>query len=93
MIDDNSIIEPDNQFGPPGEAYREIIQEQKNEIKRLKQSRDILSDLLYKMEAKANNHEALITELADALEWWEKQRDYEPTFARELKNRAREATR
>ena len=68
MIDDNSIIEPDDQFGPPGEAYREIIQEQKNEIKRLKQSRDILSDLLYKMEAKANNHEALITELADALE-------------------------
>ena len=90
MIDDNSIIEPDDQFGPPGEAYREIIQEQKNEIKRLKQSRDILSDLLYKMEAKANNHEKLITELCDALE--RIPIGLTPPD-RELVQRAREATR
>ena len=48
--------------------YLELIENKDAEIQRLKQSRDILSDLLYKMEAKANNHEKLITELCDALE-------------------------
>lgn len=32
MIDDNFVIEPEDQFGPPGEAYREIIREQKKII-------------------------------------------------------------
>ena len=55
------------------------------EIARLKQGNGILSDLLYKMEAKANNHEKLITELCDALD------DGGPRpFA--LIHRAREAT-
>lgn len=34
-IDDNSVIEPEDQFGPPGEAYREIIREQKKLITEL----------------------------------------------------------
>ena len=38
------------------------------EIEQLKQSKNILSDLLYKMEAKANRHEALIAKLSDALD-------------------------
>ena len=35
MIDDNSVIEPEDQFGPPGKAYREIIREQKKVITEL----------------------------------------------------------
>ena len=60
------------------------------EIARLKQGNGILSDLLYKMEAKANNHEKLITELCDALE------KSHVLFSGELHDliqRAREATR
>ena len=73
--------------------YLELIENKDAEIERLKQGNGILSDLLYKMEAKANNHEKLITELCDALEWWENHTSYEPPFAVELKKRAREATR
>ena len=60
------------------------------EIERLKQSKNILSDLLYKMEAKANRHEVLITELCDALgtcnPGW-------PEYHKELIQRGREAAR
>ncbi len=61
------------------------------EIERLKQGNGILSDLLYKMEAKANRQEKLITELCDALvrvnySW---PNDYDA----DLLLRAREATR
>ena len=58
------------------------------EIERLKQGNGILSDLLYKMEAKANNHEKLITELCDALEDESFQAADHP-----LVKHAREATR
>jgi len=43
--DDNSIIEPEDQFGPPGEAYREIIREQRDEIDRLKDELSRVGDI------------------------------------------------
>jgi hypothetical protein len=46
------------------EAYSEAM----DEIERLKKSKNILSDLLYKMEAKSNRQEQLLTRAADALE-------------------------
>ena len=54
MIDDNSVVEPEDQFGPPGEAYREVIREKDAQIDRL----------VFKLA----KQEELITELADALE-------------------------
>lgn len=64
------------------EAYSEALEE----IEHLK---------LLNSEERATIDELskLITELADALEWWEKQGDYKPPFAVELIKRAREATR
>ena len=70
-------------------------QDKDDEIERLKQSRDILSDLLYKMEAKANNHEDLITELCDALEGYAflPEEDHPGHWeTSQLLQRAREAT-
>ena len=67
------------------ESLADAFAKKDAEIARLKQSKNILSDLLYKMEAKANNHEKLIIELCDALEGW-------PIRSPELVQRAREAT-
>ena len=72
---------------------QEIVAVQDAEIERLKQSKNILSDLLYKMEAKANRQETLIAELCDALEgycWDESGLNHDPEGA-ELIQRAREA--
>lgn len=45
------------------------------------------------MEAELWDAKKLIIELADALDWWAKHKDYDPEFAVELKKRAREATK
>ena len=78
------------------DAESEQVTAYRAEIERLKQGKNILSDLLYKMEAKANNHEKLITELCDALEESLPMMRYAPEFKLPfypLIQRAREATR
>ena len=50
------------------DAESEQVESYRSDIERLKKRIAVLIDLLYKMEAKANNHEKLITRLCDALE-------------------------
>ena len=63
------------------------IDDAKQEAWRIEQS------VLDKRDAEIYRLKKLITELCDALEWWENHTSYEPPFAVELKKRAREATR
>ena len=49
------------------DAESEQVESYRADIERLKKRCAILIDLLYKMEAKANRHEDLIAELAEAL--------------------------
>ena len=70
------------------DAESEQVTAYRAEIERLKQGKNILSDLLYKMEAKANNHEKLIIELCDALQKANPTDRHKPLILR-----AREATR
>jgi uncharacterized coiled-coil protein SlyX len=78
--------------GSSGDFY-EQIQILKAEIERLKKSKNILSDLLYKMEARSNRQEQLITELADALKANAFVSKRTRTMDEELWTRAREATK
>jgi hypothetical protein len=71
-------------------SIRETCYAKDTEIERQGKANDILSDLLYKMEAKANRHEALITELADALQAKTSCVEYNDIA---LIQRAREATK
>jgi hypothetical protein len=61
------IIEELSDHGCAAERM-EFIKAQGAEIERLKESKNILSDLLYKMEARANRQEGLNRRAADALE-------------------------
>lgn len=80
--------------------YLELIESKDAEIARLKNiitatevERATLRAANETFEVGMHWRNALITELCDALEWWATQRDYQPEFAANLIQRAREAAK